>query len=322
MNNNITLVADIGATNARFAVSINHGCLELVQVFQCGDYSTPEKAIDSYMEMHNLAHFDRICLAIAGPVVHRVIKLTNHHWVFDIDALKIRYKLDKISILNDFEAIAYSIPELSNTQIIELSSHEPVINHNKNFTYAVMGSGSGFGVSALIRRGDNVYPIVSEGGHVNFSPVTELQIAIFDVLRKKYQQVSNERLLSGMGIVNIYQSLCEIEGAQQVHVTTQQICEAASKSKDGLSIKSLEVFYEILGQVAADITLTFRSFDGVYIAGGIIQRYPELIKKSRFLMFFENKCQHQELLAATPIFLIAETNPGLLGAYYYSKMYM
>jgi glucokinase len=320
MDDNITLLADIGATNARFALSVNHSCPDHLQVLQCADYPTPEDAINDYLEARNIINLDHVCLAIAGPVINDVVNVTNNHWVLDANKLKARYKLKKILFLNDFEAIAYSIPQLTKEQFLSLSQRQAMVNQNDHFNYLVLGAGSGLGVASLIKREETIFAIVSEGGHANFSPVTEVQIAIFNILRNKHHQISNEMLLSGPGIINIYQSLCEVEGVKQNYTSAQQICEAANKSEDYICTKSLDVFFEILGQVAADLTLTFRSFDGVYIAGGIIQRYSGLITNSRFNECFENKSQHIQLLQNTPRFLITETHPGLMGAHYCSVM--
>jgi len=322
MSNIITLLADIGATNARFAISINHGCLDLVQVLKCEEYPTPVDAINFYLNEHNIVSIDNICFAVAGPVVRGVVNMTNNHWSLDSKQLQAIYRLKKISLLNDFEALAYSVLVLSEQQLLPLNKHHSSANKSDDFAYVILGAGSGLGVSALFKRGANIYPVVTEAGHANFSPVGDLQMAIFKLLIKKHKQVSNEHILSGPGIVNIYQSLCEIEGQQSVHQTAQEICESASNSEDNLCIKSLDIFFEVLGQVAGDLVLTYNAYDGVYIGGGIAPRYSKLMKKSLFNLAFKNKSQHQERLENTPISLIVEPYPGLVGANYYSKSFM
>ncbi len=322
MSNIITLLADIGATNARFAVSINHGCLDLVQVLKCKEYSTPVDAINFYLNEHNIVSIDNICFAIAGPVIRGVVKMTNNHWVLDSKQLQAIYKLNKISLLNDFEALAYSVPVLSEQQLLPMNKYDISVNKSDDFTYVILGAGSGLGVSALLKRRASIYPIVSEAGHVNFSPVGDLQMAIFKILLNKYQQVSNEHILSGPGIINIYQSLCEIENQQPVFQTAQEICESASNSEDNLCVKSLDIFFEVLGQVAGDLVLTYNAYDGVYIGGGIAPRYSRLMEKSCFNLAFKNKSQHQKRLENTPIALIIEPYPGLVGANNYAKSFM
>lgn len=322
MSNIITLLADIGATNARFAVSIDYGCLDLVQVLKCEDYPTPVNAINFYLNEHNIVSIDNICFALAGPVVAGVVKITNNHWVLDSKQLQEIYRLKKISLLNDFEALAYSVLVLTKQQLLPLNEHDSSAIRSDDFTCLILGAGSGLGVSALFKRRASIYPIVSEAGHANFSPVGDLQMTIFKLLINKYQQVSNEHILSGPGIVNIYQSLCEIEGTQPIYQTAQEICESASNSEDNHSIKSLDIFFEVLGQVAGDLVLTYNAYDGVYIGGGIAPRYSKLMKKSLFNLAFKNKSQHQGRLENTPISLIVEPYPGLVGADYYSKNFM
>ena len=322
MVDNVTLLADIGATNARFATSINNEAPNMVQVLPCEEFETVEEAIDVYLENQNISKINRMCLAAAGPVNKGNIKLTNNHWILCEKELRLRYKAGNVSLLNDFESIAYSVTQLSSNQLISLGYNKPATKYNNNVTYIVLGPGTGFGVAALINRDDKFYPIVTEAGHANFSPVNDFQIEIFKNLRKKLGQVSNEHLLSGPGIVNLYQAICDIKGIEKVLITAVQICDAANKCTDEASMKSLNVFYEVLGQVAGDLALTFGAFDGVYIAGGIVQRYPRLIKKSSFRDCFENKSQHRALLENTPTYLITEVFPGLIGAHYYASHYI
>jgi glucokinase len=322
MLDNVTLLADIGATNARFAISLNNDAPKNVQILQCEEFDTSVQAIDVYLKSHNIDKINNICFALAGPIANGVVKLTNNHWSFSEKELKLKYKVDHVALLNDFEAIAYSVTQLSSNQLINLNQKKPVTTHNNNANYVVLGAGTGLGVAALINRDDKYYPIVTEAGHVNFSPVNDSQLEIFNFLRKRFDQVSNEHLLSGPGIVNLYQAVCNIDQTENTFTTAAQICQAANNDQDDASIKTLNVFYELLGQVAGDLTLTFGAFDGVYIAGGIVQRYPKMINKSRFRECFENKIQHRALLENTPTFLVTEMYPGLIGANYYANHYM
>ncbi len=315
----ITLVADIGATNARFAISGHDTCLDKIQVLSCVDYADPQAAIDYYLTHHNIPKIDNLCFAIAGPIVGDVVKVTNNHWAFDREELITRYQLNCVSFLNDFEAIAYSIPQLSSEQLHRIGQPDILSTQGENFTYAILGAGSGLGVASLLKRNDEVFPIVTEGGHVNFSPNDDLQLAIFTLLKEKYVNVSNEMFLSGPGIVNIYNSICDIEQKDKLFQTAESICDAANKQADESSIKTLAVFFEVLAQVAGDLALTFKAFDGVFIAGGIVPRYINLIDHKRFREVFKNKSQHAKWLDLTPVVVVTETYPGLIGASYYAK---
>lgn len=311
-----TLLADIGATFVRFALSKNNH-LNSVQVLKCDQYPSPIEAINYYLDCNETLHVDNICFAVAGPVLGDVVKVTNNHWVLDANYLKDTYNLKSAIFINDFEAIAYSIPILSNKQIVQINGNKINNKFDDDFNYVVLGPGSGLGVAALLKRRNNIFSVVTEAGHINFSPINDLQIAIFNYLKKSNKHVTNEHLLSGPGILNIYQSLCEIEGIQQNFLTAQEICESAIREDDEISKMSLNVFFEILGQVSGDLALAYNAYNGVYIGGGIIRRYSSLLIKSQLCTAFTNKNQHQDLLANTPLYLIAEEYPGLIGANYF-----
>ena len=318
MTNTTTLLADIGATFVRFALSkSNH--LNSIQVLKCDQYSSPIEAINYYLQCNNTLQIDNICFAIAGPVLGDVVKVTNSHWVLDSNKLKNIYDLKSVKFLNDFEAIAYSLPILSKKQIVQINDINNINSDKADFSYVVLGPGSGFGVAALLKRGDKIFSVVSEAGHINFSPNNELQIAILNYLKQSNKQVTNEHLLSGPGIFNLYQSLCEIEGTKLNYFNAQEICESAINTNDKISKKCLDVFFEILGQVAGDLALAFNAYDGVYIGGGIARRYSKQLIKSQLYTAFANKYQHQQILVNTPLYLIVEEYPGLVGANYFEN---
>lgn len=319
MTDQITLLADIGATNARFALLTAKAKPASVQVLQCADFNTVEDAVDGYLQNHNISQINNICFAVAGPVIQQVVEVTNNHWLVHADQLTKRYQLERTVLLNDFESIAYSVTQLSQQQLLPLGSTHINAKQTDHFTYAILGPGSGLGVAALIKRDNNILPIVTEGGHASFAPINDVQSAVLKCLRKKYSQVSNELLLSGPGIVNIYQALCNMHDEKPMFHTPAQISQAAENAEDKTCVQCLHIFFEILGQVAGDLALTFGAFEGVYIAGGIVQRYPRLIENSQFRAGFENKTQHRALLENTPTYLITESCPGLIGAHYYAS---
>jgi glucokinase len=315
----ITLLADIGATNARFALSVGKTELQSIEVLQCTDFTTVEDAIDCYLRSHGVSKIDSICFAVAGPVIQGVVKVTNNHWLLDSAQLSKKYQLLDVSLLNDFESVAYSVTQLSKQELMPIGKQALSKKQASSFTYVILGPGTGLGVAALVNRNNKTIPIVTEGGHASFAPINEIQLAILNCLRKKYKQVSNELLLSGAGIVNIYQALCEIHHEKVRFEDAAQIGLAAEHAEDQLCIQSLQVFFEVLGQVAGDLALTFAAFDGVYVAGGIVPRYQNMIEDSRFRAGFENKSQHRELLENTPTYLVTATHPGLIGAQYFAN---
>lgn len=315
----ITLLADIGATNARFALSVGKTELQSVQVLQCIDFATVEDAIDCYLRSHDVSKIDSICFAVAGPVIKDVVKVTNNHWLLDTNQLCKIYQLQQVLLINDFESVAYSVTQLPRQELVPIGKQGMSKKQANSFTYVILGPGTGLGVAALVNRSSQIFPIVTEGGHASFAPMNELQLAILNCLRKKYKQVSNELLLSGSGIVNIYQALCVINDEKVRFDSADQIGLAAESAEDNICVQSLQVFFEVLGQVAGDLVLTFAAFDGVYIAGGIVPRYQHLIENSLFRDGFENKNQHRGLLENTPTYLVIASQPGLVGAQYYAN---
>ena len=177
----------------------------------------------------------------------------------------------------------------------------------------MLGPGTGLGVAGLYRRGGVHVPIVGEGGHVGFAPATRVQIDVLNALRERFDRVSAERLLSGAGIEQIYWALCRLHGERRLQLDAAQVF-AASADGDPRAHEATQLFFEVLGQVAGDLALTLGAADGVYIAGGIAKRYPELLQASGFRSAFESKGRHRALMERIPTLLVTHAEPGLLGA--------
>lgn len=318
MNQPSTLIADIGGTNARFALADEKpGHFSCRQVLQCADYETVEQALAAYLEQQGVQHLDAICFAAAGPIQNQTIRMANNHWFIDINQLSQTFGAHFAKLLNDFEANAYALPYLTQDQLTPIGGDWPLPT-GEHLNLGIVGPGSGLGVGGLLKRRDAYYPLVTEAGHAGFSPENRLQLSVLNCLFDKYDRVSNERLLSGPGLVNLYQALCKLENAQVNKISAKEIGEHASDGSDPLCVASLNLFFEILGQVAGDIALTQAAFDGIYIGGGISQRYPKQLSASKFRKSFELKGRHSHLIENTPTWLITEPNPGLIGASSYA----
>jgi len=315
MNDRCLLVGDIGGTNARFALATPdrpgfHDALE----FQCADFRTADDAISHYLKATNADSPEAVCLAVAGPIIDDSVKITNNHW--DISAAETRsdFGIENVRLLNDFTAIAYSIPLLTETEVRSVGRHDHDWLPKASFTVAILGPGTGLGVAGLCRRGDTLLPIVGEGGHVGFAPETALQLEILEMLRSQFGRVSAERLLAGSGLENIYLALSKMRHESGPALSAAQIF--AERRPGNLAAEAIDVFFEVLGQVAGDVALTLGATDGVYIAGGIAKRYPDLLETSRFRAAFEEKGRHRSLVERIPTRLITYDQPGLLGAAY------
>jgi glucokinase len=185
-----------------------------------------------------------------------------------------------------------------------------------DFTLGILGPGTGLGAAGLFKRGDQISPIVGEAGHLGFAPETQVQIELLSQLRDRFDRVSDERLVSGPGLENTYWALGEIRGHKNAQLSAAEIFSAASKSGDSTASESVQLFFEILGQVAGNLALSLGAADGVYIAGGIVKRNPKLIANSRFRTGFERKGRYRSLMENIPTQVILHPQPGLLGASY------
>lgn len=311
------LVGDIGGTNARFALADPDGpgfSRELT--LSCDDYETAEQGIADYLKRSGCEKPDVICLAAAGPVVNGRVRFTNNHWVIDVGRLQETFSTSSVKLLNDFEAIAYAITMLGENDVstIGVASADP--GGKREFTYAVLGPGTGLGAGGLLVRNEGVFPIVGEGSHAGFAPETPTQFKVLKQLRERFERVSSERLLSGPGLKNIYWALGRIRGVPTEDITTAEIFSRVLANEDAVAVEAAQLFFEALGQTAGNLALTLGAFDGVYLAGGIVKRYPDLLSASSFRAGFENKGRHRALMEKVPTFLILHPQPGLLGASY------
>lgn len=314
------LIADIGGTNARFALAADAAPhFEYAQTFQCADFESIELAVDTYLSTHSIQSLKGICFAVAGPIQNKSVRFTNNHWFIQSDDLRERYATNQVKLLNDFESIAYSLSELGSEDLSCIGPEFEVLDKQNDFAVAVLGPGSGLGAAGLCKRANVIYPIATEGGHVGFAPDNPLQDKILKSLHSKFERVSNERLLSGPGLVNIHEALCEVAKQQNPGLSPADIAVAAREKSDALCMQSMELFFEILGQVAGDTALALGAYQGIYIGGGIAQRYPRQLANSKFRAGFENKGRYRQEMEKIPTRLITHKNPGLLGSSVYAR---
>lgn len=301
------LIGDIGGTNARFALA-DHDTpgFSREETLQCADFASADAAIAAYLDQVGAPQPDVICLAAAGPVVNDVVQFTNNPWRIAVNDLRGTFPGATVRLINDFEAIAFSVPFLSAL---------PGLMQREQFTVAIVGPGTGLGTAGLKKHGNTLIPIVSEASHKGFAPETKLQREVLEVLQRRFDRVSVERLVSGTGLENLFWALGELRGSESRELSASDIFA----SSDYHAIETVQLFFELLGQYAGDIALAFGSKDGVFIAGGIVRRYPELFEASGFRAGFENKGRYRQHMESIPTALIMHPQPGLLGASYVAQ---
>lgn len=282
--------------------------------FACARYETADEAVQDYLRAIGARRPDVICLAAAGPVVHGRVHLTNNHWTLDERELRESSGADKVLLLNDFEAVAYSVPHLGPDDYLQIGPPPARQLTTSDFTVGIVGPGTGLGGAGLLQRDGRQVPVVGEAGHTGFAPETPLQLKLLEELRQDFERVSDERLVSGQGLENLYRVLSRLQGAADSSASASEIARRAAAGEDARAEEALQLFFEVLGQVAGNLALVLGAADGVYIAGGIVKRYPELFAASRFREGFERKGRHRALLERIPTLLIRHPEPGLLGA--------
>ncbi len=309
------LIADIGGTNARFALTTpGKPGFEHALTLPCRDYEGVYDAILEYLGRLNVGTPESICLAIAGIITNQSVKMTNNDWFISQQNLERQFPDSRIMLINDFTAIALSVPYLQSDQVINVGCSQPHNLDLESFSIGIIGPGTGLGVSGLLKQHGVTIPIISEAGHISFAPYNQQQDNLLSTLRERWPRISAERLVSGSGAENIYWALTRINGESETSKSASEIFEVALANEDSLEHEAVGLFFEILGQVAGDIAMAFGAENGIYIAGGVAMRYPDLLVSSRFRGAFDNKGRHSRMVTAIPTYLIIHPQPGLLGA--------
>lgn len=307
----VNLVADIGGTNLRIGITLSAELTVNLQVYKCSEYESLAEIIADYIERYQLSEkVVNACLAIACPVDQDLIEMTNLPWSFYKSHLKKSLNLNHLLMINDYTAIAYAVPLLSAEQKVKIGEGDGIADK----PISICGPGTGLGVANIVFNNKQCISISGEGGHVDFAPTDETEIAILQCLLSKYPHVSYEQLLSGMGIEQIYQSLCNIEGHSAQSFSAAQISDKALNNSCELCLNTLQVFCKILGSFAGNLALTMASFGGVYIAGGIVPRFIEFLQQSEFRQAFEAKGRFSGFNKKIATFVITEQQPGIIGA--------
>ncbi len=305
------LVADIGGTNARFATLRTTGAPTRLRVLACDDFPSLGEAVEAYLGSINIAQRPtRAAIAVACPVTGDRITLTNRkNWSFSTRILQRRLGLRYLAIINDFTAIALAIPTLKPADMLKIGPGKAV----KDTPIAVLGPGTGLGISLLVPDGKRWLPVATEGGHVTLPAADQEDEAVIAPLRARFGHVSAERVLSGPGLANLYDSISAAAGKPAAPLTPAEITDRALAGSDRLATATLDRFCALLGTVAGDLALTTGALGGVYIAGGIVPRFGRYLAKSPFRRRFEAKGRFKPYLRKIPVHVATADQPALKG---------
>jgi glucokinase len=305
------LLGDIGGTNARFALVMGNGSPITHEVtLPTGQFPDLAAAASAYLQQVGQTAVRQACIAIANPIDGDLLKMTNNHWQFSIEATRQSLGLDGLLMLNDWEAMAMAAPALNGRDLEQIGPGEPVSNAPKG----LIGPGTGLGVSSLVRsrQGDWV-PIAGEGGHVSLSPTSEREADILRVLWQTYPHVSAERVISGMGLENLYRAICQLNGTEPEALVAAQVSERGLAASDVACEEALACMCSMLGNAAANLALTLGARGGIYIGGGVIGRLGDYFARSGFRAAFEAKGRFASYMQRIPTYVIRAEQPALIG---------
>jgi glucokinase len=288
------LLADIGGTNARFALETGPGEIGQVQVYPCADYPGVAEVIKKYLKDTKIGRVNHAAIAIANPVDGDQVSMTNHDWTFSIEATRRALGFDTLLVVNDFTALAMALPGLTDSQRVQVGGG----TRRPHSVIGLLGPGTGMGVSGLIPADDRWIALGSEGGHATFAPADEREDLVLQYARKKWPHVSFERVAAGPGIEVIYRALA-----------------ARDKKRVPSNFDTSDVVKRALeGEpFAGNIAVTLGALGGIYIGGGVVPRLGEFFARSSFRKRFEAKGRFEAYLQNVPTYVITAEYPAFLG---------
>ena len=310
------LLADIGGTNARFALARQADPPSLVhdsiRAYPVAAFPSLAAAAAHYLDETG-ARVDRAVMAVAGRVDGDTARLTNHPWVISARRVREALGLEALSLVNDFVAQSMAIRLLQPQDVLTIGAPAWTPGGEGARTFAVVGPGTGLGVGGLLVRGGRWFPLATEGGHASFAPGTPEEIAILERLSQDYGRVSNERLVSGAGLVNVHRALSELAGDDPGTLEPADVT-AGADAGDRRCQHAISVFCSVFGAIAGDLVLTLGAWDGVFLSGGLVGPLLTALQHSGFRQRFEGKGRYAPAMARVPTLAVLHPYPGLLGA--------
>ena len=306
---------DIGGTHARFALAEIEGgrvtALSEAVTMPTAEHASFQTAWEAFGAQIAQPMPKAVAIAIAAPVVGDIIKFTNNPWIIRPGLIPEKLGVDHWVLVNDFEAVGHAVAQAEANHFTHLCGPDAPLPAEG--TISIIGPGTGLGVAHIWREQGDYHVVATEGGHIDFAPLDGIEDAVLTRLRNRYRRVSAERVVSGPGLVDIYETLAGIEGRPVVPLEDKALWALGTSGKDSLAAAAVDRFCLSLGSVAGDIALA-QGGKGVVIAGGLGLRIRETLLRSGFAERFRAKGRFEALMASIPVKLITHPQPGLFGA--------
>lgn len=318
------LAGDIGGTKTRLAlvdVSGTQATITSEREYASADYATFDALLAEFMATTGAVQ--SAAFGVAGPVHDDTVQTTNLPWRIEADALRKRFGFANCHLLNDLEATAYGLPALQADDVFTLHAGSPHAQGNR----AIIAAGTGLGEAGLFWDGHIQRPYATEGGHTSFAPRDTLELEFAQILRERFGHVSWERVVSGMGIPDLYDFLLARQGghtpdwlaeAMQKEGKAAAISHAALSERDALCTETMRRFVRMYGTEAGNLALKTMSSGGLYIGGGIAPKIMPLLESGAFLEAFFDKGRMRPLLEAMPVRIILNDRAALYGPALYA----
>lgn len=325
----IVISGDMGGTNTRLQLTQHEGSATTIvftRKYRAVDYVCLSEVIKEFIRDAKIDSqtIKAACLAVAGPVENGSVSFTNLPWVINEDNIAdvLGLPAEKVKLINDFKAIGYGIETLDKKDLVTLQKGE----YAEDAPVAVIGAGTGLGMCVVNYFQDHTLVMPTEGGHQDFAPVDDEQIALFRYLKKRLHRISVERICCGPGIVNIYKYVVahplynqpeSAELKRELYSAQDQaalITHYALERGDPMALRTLDIFIRVYGAVAGNLALTTLARRGLYVVGGIAPKLLKQIQQGQFMTMFTDKGRVSEILHRIPVHLVTNTDVGLQGA--------
>lgn len=316
------LAGDIGGTKTHLALFRDRGQRLITvreEIFPSQDYASLDELIQKFIHHEESGSIQCACFGVAGPVIHNRCETTNLPWIVDAKQISQRFGIASVLLLNDLQAMAYGALYLTEEEYCVLNQGQLDPQGNR----AIIAAGTGLGETILFWNGVEYHASASEGGHADFAPRSPMEIKLLEYLWKRFPRVSYERVLSGPGLVNIYQFLKDTGQGEEPSWLANRlkeedpaavITEAALAGTAELCVKAVDLFVSLYGAEAGNLALKALTTGGVYIGGGIAPKMIKKLQDGTFMRSFTDKGRFSSLLSRIPVQVILNEETALLGA--------